>query len=140
MGDEIEVRLSIISDHLSAAHVDEQLGIRCDESRVRGELNRLGTKPYDHHAWFLKTGYQVDPSEYIGDKIANQIDEILSRVASVVPKIRELGQENYVEVALYLYARDVPPLGLSKEHIKAIAELGAHFDVDLVLYVEESQA
>jgi hypothetical protein len=139
MDDEIGVRLSIISDHLTAADIDEHLGIKCNESQVRGEINRLGTKPYDRHAWFLKSRYQVDPSEYIGDKISDQIDELLLRVAPVVPRIRELSQENYVEVALYLYARDLPPLGLSKKHIKAIAELGANLDIDVVLYAEESQ-
>src|ERR1700674_5829446 len=134
MGDEIGVKLTIISDSLTASEIDEYIGIKCNESQKRGELNRLGTKRYDHHVWFFKTRYNVLPDEYIGDKIDRQVDQLLSKVKGKADRIRELSRDNSVIFGLYFFAESVPPLGLSKGQIEAIAGLGADLDIDVILH------
>jgi hypothetical protein len=134
MSDEIGVRLSIISDSLSPSQIDEYVGIKCDDSQERGKMNRLGTKRYERHAWFMKDRYTVREGEDIGDKLDSAIAHLLSRLEGSEAKVRELSKSNEVEFSLYFYAQDVPPMGLSRRHLQAIAALGASLDIDLVLY------
>jgi hypothetical protein len=132
--DEIVVELRIISATLSPPEINDYIGIKCDDSQVRGEMNRLGTKRYPRHAWYLASKRVVAPHEYIGDKIDIEVRNLLSRLAPVAGKIRELSQSHEVEFSLYFLARDVPPMNLSKEDLGAIAALGASLDIDLILY------
>jgi hypothetical protein len=133
MSDEIGVKLTIISDKMTASEIDQYIGIKCNESQERGLPNRLGTKRYEHHAWFLKTRYNVSPDEYIGDKIDQQIEQLFSKVRGAADKIRDLSRNNKVVFGLYFCSRDIPPLGLSKEQMEAVAALGASLDIDVVL-------
>jgi uncharacterized protein DUF4279 len=134
MADEIGVKLSIISDSLTPSKIDEHVGIRCTDSQTRGEMNQLGTKAYEHHAWFLRYRYEVPPGEYIGDKIDSQIGHLLETVKAAADNIKELSRHNSVIFGLYFYARNVPPMALSKERVERIAALGASLDIDLILY------
>jgi len=133
MGDEIGVKLTIISDSMTASEIDEYIGIKCNDSQERGLLNRLGTKRYEHHVWFLKTRYNVSPDEYVGDKIDPQIEQLLSTVRAAAEKIRDLSRNNSVIFGLYFYAQNIPPLHLSMEQIEAVAALGAQLDIDVIL-------
>ncbi len=132
--DEIVVKLTIMSESLSPAEIDEYVGIKCNDSQIQGEMNRLGTKRYARHAWFLKSKRVVPADEYIGDKIDFEVKDLLSRLAPAANKIKELSQSHEVEFSLYFLARDVPPMNLSKEELEAIAALGASLDIDLTLY------
>ncbi len=134
--DEIVVRLTIISESLSPFEIDEYVGIKCNDSQTRGEMNRLGTKRYARHAWFLKSKRVIAPDEYIGDKIDAEVRNLLSRLAPAADKIKQLSQSHEVEFSLYFLARDVPPMNLCKEDLRAIAALGASLDIDLILYGE----
>jgi hypothetical protein len=134
MSDEISVKLTIISDSMTASQIDEYIGIKCSDSQERGALNRLGTKRYEHHVWFLKTRHSVSPDAYIGDKIAMQIEQFLSEIRGAADKIKALSRNNAVVFGLYLYTQSVPPLGLSKEQMEAVAALGANLDIDVMLF------
>jgi len=134
MHDEIGIRLSIISDTLSASHLDEYFEMKSDQSHVRGEMNNLGTKPYERHAWFLKSHYEVEKDEYIGNCITTRLNIFLRRISVITDKVRALSKDHDVEVSLYILARDVPPLGLSSAQMSSIAALGAALDIDVVLY------
>lgn len=134
MSDEIGVRLSVISDSLSPSQIDEYVGIKCDDAQERGNMNRLGTKRYERHAWFMKYRSTVQEGEYIGDKIDSAIAHLLSRLQGSEVKVRELSEGNEVEFSLYFYAQEVPPMGLSKRDLQAIAALGASLDIDVVVY------
>jgi hypothetical protein len=132
--DEIVVKLTIISETLSPPEIDEYVGIKCNDSQIRAEMNRLGTKRYARHAWFLKSKRVIAPDEYIGDRIDAEVRNLLSRLAPAADKINELSQGHEVEFSVYFLARDVPPMNLSKEDLRAIAALGASLDIDLILY------
>jgi hypothetical protein len=134
MLDEIGIRLSIISDTMSASHLDEYLGMKSDQSHVRGEMNSLGTKLYERHAWFLKSRYEVSANEQIGSCLATQVDIFLAKLEPISDKVRSLSKEHYVEFSLYLYARDIPPIELSRSQMESVAGLGAALDIDAVLY------
>ena len=97
-------------------------------------MNRLGTKPYEHHVWCFKTRCIVLPDEYIGDRISFQIDQLLSTLDKVANRFKKLSETNSVIFGLYLYAQTVPPMGLSKKQLEAITALGAELDIDLVLH------
>jgi hypothetical protein len=139
MGDEIGVRLSIISDSMAPSQIDEYVGIKCDESQTRGDMNRLGTKHYERNAWFIKSRQTIPEDEYIGDKLDSAVAQLLSRLRGSEARIRELSGSNEIEFSLYFYAREVPPMGLSKTHLQAIAALGANLDIDLILYAKSEQ-
>jgi len=134
VNDEIVVRLTIISDSLSPDEIDKYVGVNCSDSQTRGEMNRLGTKRYARHAWFLKSKRVIAPNEYIGDWIDAEVRSLLSRLAPAAEKIRELSHSYEVEFSLYFLARDVPPMNISKEDLRAIAALGASLDIDLIIY------
>src|SRR5580704_1783878 len=125
MLDEIGIRLSIISDTMSAPHLDEYLGMKSDQSHIRGEMNSLGTKLHERHAWFLKSRYEVSANEQIGSCLSTQVDIFLAKLRPISDKVRGLSKEHYVELSLYLYVRDIPPLGLSRSQTESIAALGA---------------
>ena len=103
--DEIVVKLTIMSESLSPAEIDEYVGIKCNDSQIQGEMNRLGTKRYARHAWFLKSKRVVPADEYIGDKIDFEVKDLLSRLAPAANKIKELSQSHEVEFSLYFLAR-----------------------------------
>ena len=132
--DEIVVKLTVMSESLSPAEIDEYVGIKCNDSQIQGEMNRLGTKRYARHAWFLKSKRVVPADEYIGDKIDFEVKDLLSRLAPAANKIKELSQSHEVEFSLYFLVGNVPPMNLSKEELEAIAALGASLDIDLTLY------
>jgi hypothetical protein len=132
--DEIILRLTIISENLSPGEIDEYVGIECNDSQIRGEMNRLGTKRYTRHAWYLKSKRVIAPDEYIGDKIDAEVRSLLSRLAPAADKIKELSKSHVVEFSVYFLARDVPPMNFSSEDLRAIAALGASLDIDLILY------
>lgn len=134
MSDEIGVRLSIISHSLTPSQIDEYVGIKCDDSQRRGDVNRLGTKRYERHAWFLESRHTIPEDKHIGDKLDSAVAHLLLRLEGTEAKIKELSGSNEVEFSLYFYAREIPPMGLSKRHLQAIAALGASLDIDLILY------
>ena len=136
MTDEIQVKLTIVSDVLSAKDVSDLLGIEADSSQVLGEMNRLGTKTYSHHVWMLKNRHQINNGE-IGDQIEACVSEFLDRVSPASQSIRSLSMQIPVEVGLYVFAREVPPISFTKSQVEALAALGASVDIDVVLYADE---
>ncbi len=134
MDDEIGVRLVIISDSLAPSQIDEYVGITCDMSQKKGDMNRLGTKQYERHAWFMKSKQTIREGEYIGDKLDSAVARLLGRLQGTEARIKELSGSNEVQFSLYFYAREVPSIGLSKTHLQAIVALGANLDIDLILY------
>ncbi len=137
MTDEIRVKLTIASNTLSAKEVSALLGIEADSSQILGEMNRLGTKPYPQHAWVLKEKYEVNSTETM-DQLEMCLSKFLARVGSASSIIRNLSIQHLVEVGIYVFAREVPAIFLSKGQVEAIAALGASVDVDVVLYNDTS--
>jgi hypothetical protein len=131
---EIGVKLTIISETVTASEMDEYIGIQCTDSQKRGELNRLGTKCYEHNVWFYKSRYNVPQDEYIGDRIASQIDQLLSKLKVKADRIKKLSRDNSVIFGLYFYVQSIPPLSLTREQLENVAELGAKLDIDVILY------
>jgi hypothetical protein len=140
MTDEIRVKLTIASNTLAATEVSALLGIEADSVQVQGEMNRLGTKLYSQHVWMLKNQHEILSNEPIAGQIEARISQFLDRIVSAASVIRSLSNEHFVEVGIYVFARDVPPLGLSKKQVEAIAALGASVDFDLVLYAEDDSS
>jgi hypothetical protein len=136
MTDEIRVKLTIASATLSARDVSRLLGIEAESSQVLGEMNRLGTKTYPQHVWMLKDRHQVNGVN-IGDQIEECMSRFLLRVAPASSLIRGLSTDHQVEIGLYVFAREVPSVRLSKAQIESLTALGASFDVDIVLYDDE---
>jgi len=135
MTDEIRVKLTIASTTLSAKDINSLLSIQADYFQVLGEMNRLKTKVYPLHVWMLKNEHQVKGVN-IGDQIEECISRFLQRVELASSLIKNLSKEHQVEVGLYLFVREVPPISLSKEQIELITKLGASLDIDIVLYAD----
>lgn len=136
MTDEIRVKLTIVSDTLSARDISSLLGIEADSSQILGEMNQLGTKTYPQHVWMLKNRHEVSDRD-IGAQIEACVSQFLKRVGPASSSIKSLSIEHLVEVGLYVFAREVPPISLSKKQIGALTELGASLDVDIVLYADD---
>jgi len=134
MSDEVRVKLTIASNELSGKDITALIGIEADQIQVRGEMNKVGTKPYAQHVWRIRSQHHLVSTEPLWQQMEGCISELLDRLRPSVPAIRKLSAENMVEVGIYVFARDVPSLGFSKEQVETIAALGASVDIDVVLY------
>lgn len=100
-------------------------------------MNRLGTKPYAQHVWVVKNQHQIVPHELLATQIEAGISEFLNSIAPATSAIKSLSAENFVEVGIYVFVQEAPPIRLSSNQIEAIAAMGASVDFDIVLCAED---
>lgn len=137
MTDEIRAKLTVASDVLSPQEIAALVGIEPDDTQVKGEKNRLSTKEYAQHVWRIRNGESILSDATRIEQMERCISQLLRRVASSAPAIRRLSGDNLVEIGIYIFAREVPPIELTKEQVESIARLGATEDIDVVLYSEQ---
>jgi hypothetical protein len=133
MNDEIRVKLTITSSTLPPDKITELVRMEPDSKQVLGEMNRLGTKSYPHHAWIVRKARELT-GPATASELHDVVSEFLVQLAPSREFIKELSSKHDVELGLYIFTREVPSLGLSARQVQDISALGASIDIDVVLY------
>ncbi len=121
------VQLSIVSDILTPEQITEKLGISCDRFWRIGDFRPRTIIKEKTNGWILDSGLPRSlPLETI-------LGSFIKRLASYSEKIRALSLHNTVDLSCIIYCSASPPTYFSNAIVCAIAELGANFDLDLIL-------
>jgi hypothetical protein len=118
---------------LKPEEVTRVLGIRPDESGHRGDPRGSKTPlVYKAGWWRIKTEISEDAS------LNEQIRLLLDRVDSQKESLKTLAVDCELEFGCVVYFDEhAPDLHIESDTLQAMAELGAHFDIDAYLYAYE---
>jgi hypothetical protein len=134
--DYVGISLSVTSDRLSPDEISTIIGIQPTSTRQRGALTRTGLmrRPeFDLHEWEFREQLDLNPRDYIGCHSATFITEFLDKIKDAAPQVKELSENHDVLISLVYHTREIPYIGLSREQVLAIAELGARLDYDFTV-------
>jgi hypothetical protein len=133
----LAVSLWISSTELPPDRITQIVGIEPSYVRARGTLipgPGISRQPeFDVHEWQFREQLNVKPGDYIGDHSEKFITEFLDKIEDAAPRVRELSGSHSVMVSLVYHTHEIPHIGLTRQHMQAIAALGARLDCDLMV-------
>lgn len=133
----LAVSLWISSMELSPDRITQIVGIEPSYVRVRGTLipgRGMNRRPeFDVHEWQFREQLSVKPGDYIGDHSEEFITGFLDKIKDAAPMVKELSENHSVTVSLVYHTREIPNIGLTRQHVQAIAALGARLDYDIMV-------
>lgn len=128
-----KVRLRITSATMTAAAIEEKLGIKADESWKVGDLSgTFGAILKDH-------GYALDAVAPYTIKLEDHLRAMIKRIAPVAQKIGEISGEAKVEMVCTMFCKAAPPIAFSRDDLRWIAAIGGSLDVEVGMLVERAQ-
>jgi hypothetical protein len=128
---EFYARLGIYSPTLTIDQISSFIGLKCDRSQTKGDLQRPhGIIHIQNNSWFIFSQLPRDAP------LEDHVNNVLERVSSVVDKIRIVADQsgNDVELSCVIHSKDKSPLNFTKETIAAICRMGASIDIDLYFF------
>lgn len=127
------VRLKILSDTLIPEEITEILGIFCDRSWRTGDFRPQTTIKEKTNGWVLDSGLPLSSD------LDTMLENFLKRLAPYSEKIRTLSLYNTVYLSCVIYCSASPPTCFSNAIVSAIAELGADFNLDMILLPRDDE-
>jgi len=121
------VWLGVFSTSLTPTEIDTILGIKCDESWLKGDF-RKGTKLRESkNGWIMNSRL----SEY--EPVEDHVRALLDRISPYIRNFKSVLDSAHVElsVAVYMYSDRTPVLNFDKATLSNLCELGASLDIDL---------
>jgi hypothetical protein len=131
MAGEFYARLSIYSSTLSPDEVNIILGIKCDKSQLKGDIQRPhAIVNIKRNAWFIFSQLPRDFS------LEDQVKDLLGRISAVIDKIKTIADQpgNDVELGCIVHSKKESPINFTKETIAILFQMGASIDVDLYYF------
>jgi Domain of unknown function (DUF4279) len=133
--DYLSITLCISSDRMDPDSITQQLGIQPTSIRLRGTPIRNGMmrRPeFDLHEWWLRK--ELPLSESLLEQEAEQfISHFLSGLMSAAERIHALSEDHSVSVHLVYHMKYIPYIGHTRDHVRAVAALGARLEYDIMV-------
>ena len=127
------VRLRITSMTLTAADIEAKLGIKPDEAwKIGDRTGAFGAVLKDH-------GYALDSTAMMTTNVADHFRSMIKRIAPVAQKIGEISAQAKVEMVCQVIAKNIPPVGFTRDDLRWLAAIGAQLDVEISVLVERQQ-
>jgi hypothetical protein len=131
------ISLWISSMELSPDRITQIVGIEPSYVRVRGALipgRGMSRRPeFDVHEWQFREQLNLSSGDYVGDHSEKFITEFLDKIKDAAPRVKELSGGHSVTISLTYHTHEIPYIGLTREHVQAIAALGARLDYDVMV-------
>lgn len=135
--DYVAISLWVTSDELSPEAITHRIGIEPSHVRVRGTPIRgrgMSKRPeFDHHEWQLRERLDIHLSDDVGGQTEGFITRFLERIKWAAARIKELSENNDVQVSVVYHVHEMPYVGLTRQHVHDIAALGANLDFDIMV-------
>jgi hypothetical protein len=136
--DYLGISLFVSSDRLSPKAITEAIGIEPTCTRERGSPIRGGVlmrRPeFDLNEWQLREQLDVRPGDHSGYHSEAFITQFLDKIKGTAVNIAALSKNHDLLILLVCSVHDMPYIGLTSDHIQAIASLHARLDYDIMVY------
>jgi hypothetical protein len=132
----LSITLCISSDRMDPDSITQRLGIQPTSLRLRGTPIRNGMmrRPeFDLHEWYLRKELPLSEGFLEQEEAEPFISHFLSGLMSAAGSIHALSEDHSVSVQLVYHMKYIPYIGLTRDHVRAIATLGARLDYDIMV-------
>jgi hypothetical protein len=134
--DYLSITLCISSDRMDPDSITQQLGIQPTSLRLRGTPIRNGMmRPpeFDLHEWWLRKEFPLSGGFLEQEEAGPFISDFLSGLLGAAGSIHALSEDHSVSIQLVYHMKYIPFIGLTRDHVRAIAALGARLDYDIMV-------
>jgi Domain of unknown function (DUF4279) len=134
--DYLSITLCISSDRMDPDSITQQLGIQPTSLRLRGTPIRNGMmrRPgFDLHEWWLRKELPLSEGLLEQEEAERFISHFFSGLTSAAESIHALSEDHSVSVQLVYKMKYIPYIGLTRDHVRAAAALGARLDYDIMV-------
>jgi hypothetical protein len=135
-GDYLRITFCISRDQMEPESITQQLGIQPTSVRLRGTPIRNGMmrRPeFDLNEWWLRRELPLSNGLLKQEEAEPFISTFLSELTSAADTIYGLSEDHSVSVQLVYHMKYIPYIGLTRNHVRAIAALGARLDYDIMV-------
>jgi hypothetical protein len=132
----LSITFCISSDRMDPDSITQQLGIQPTSILLRGTPIRNGImrRPeFDLHEWWLRKELPLSEGFLEQEAAERFISDFLSGLMSAAGSIHALSKDHSVSVQLVYHMKYIPCIGLTRDHVRVIAALGARLDYDIMV-------
>jgi len=133
----VHVSLFIQSKTLSPDQISQVVGVPCNNSWRRGDRRPRTGKPYEDNMWGLDLDVETESEEATNRALQDCIHEVLQRARPQASRFRALAKDHTVGFHVGVVSEHMPALVFEHNVVEAISELGAGFDIDVILFGED---
>jgi len=133
MADRSLVRLKIVSRKHSPEEIAARIGIQPDKAWRIGDPVERTTMRRKDHVWMRHSRLPESAS------IEEHIDELLDCISPFAAQIKQISEEEDVQLSCVMYCAEIPALNFSKSVLAKLGNLGASLDIDLYLGTESAE-
>jgi hypothetical protein len=88
---------------------------------------------FDFHEWWFQKELRLSDGLLNPEQSEAFISEFFSQLTSVSETINALSEEHSVSVHLVYHMKYIPYIGLTRDHVRSVAALGATLDYDIMV-------
>jgi hypothetical protein len=124
--------LIIESEKLTPDEITARIGVPCDRCWKIGDLRGKTGKVWANNGWVLRASALGKPETRSSPFLA-AMGNLIERLRPISKNIGDLSEEADIGVSVEILASEVPGLSIDRDVLKAIADVGAWLDIDVVI-------